>query len=113
MQGLKLQQITLFVVPLLRWRWRSSFGSTRCAGVLLALATIKPQLSCCYVWLTIWTVADWRRRYRWAASFLVSMPFFGQRRSVSATLGPRFWQAVREYHSYTERCRDGRTVGFP
>jgi len=74
MQGLKLQQITLFVVPLLAVAMALLVSDRPvAAGVLLALATIKPQLVLLLCLLTIWTVADWRRRYRWAASFLVSM----------------------------------------
>ena len=50
----------------------------------------------------IWTLADWRRRYRWAASFLVSMAILC---AASEWYLPhwisRFWQAIREYRSYT------------
>ena len=108
MQGLKLQQITLFVVPLLAVAMALLVSDRPvAAGVLLALATIKPQLVLLLlVWLTIWTVADWRRRYRWAASFLVSMAIlWAASEWYLPHWIPRFWQAVREYHNYTgERC---------
>jgi len=104
-QGLKLQQMTLLVAALVAIGL-ALLASDRpiAAGIALALATIKPQLVWLLLfWLMIWTLADWRRRYRWAASFLFTM----------ATLCaasewylphwiPRFLQAVREYPSYTD-----------
>ncbi|MFY9659929.1 MAG: glycosyltransferase family 87 protein [Terriglobales bacterium] len=117
MQGLKLQQITLFVVPLLAVAMALLVSDRPvAAGVLLALATIKPQLVLLLlVWLTIWTVADWRRRYRWAASFLVSMAIlWATSEWYLPHWVPRFWQAVREYHSYTgEMSVMDELVGFP
>ena len=75
MQGLKLRQMTLLVAGLVAiaiallvadypvaagssWLWRPS--SRNWSWLLL-------------FWLVIWTLADWRRRYRLAASFLVTM----------------------------------------
>ena len=103
-EGLLLQQITLFVVPLLIMAM-VLFASDRPipAGILLALATIKPQLVWLLLfWLTIWTLADWRRRYRWAVSFLLTMLIL----CIASEWYlphwiPRFWQALREYHSFT------------
>lgn len=104
MQGLKLQQITLFVVPLLAVAI-ALLASDRPipAGILLALTTIKPQLVWLLLfWLTIWTLADWRRRYRWAASFLFSMAILcAASEWYLPHWIPRFWQAIHEYHSYT------------
>src|SRR5208337_2188368 len=73
------------------------------AGIVLAFATIKPQLVfLLLLWLTIWTLADWRRRYRWAASFLFTMAILCVASECCLPHWiPRFWQAVREYHSYT------------
>lgn len=117
MQGLKLQQITLFVVPLLSVAI-ALLASDRpiSAGVLLALTTIKPQLVCLLLfWLTIWTLADWRRRYRWAASFLFSMVILcAASEWYLPHWIPRFWQAVREYHSYTgEMSAMDELIGAP
>lgn len=104
MQGLKLQQMTLFVVALLAVAM-ALLASDRpiAAGIVLALTTIKPQLVwLLLLWLMIWTLADWRRRYRWAASFLATMIIL-----MAASEWylphwiPRFWQAIREYQSYT------------
>ncbi len=104
MQGLKLQQLTLLVIPLIAAAM-VLFVRNRpvSAGILLALATIKPQLVLPVLfWLTIWTFADWRRRYRWAASFLLAMAILC---AASEYYLPhwvlRFWQAIRDYRSYT------------
>ena len=105
MQGLKLEQMTLLVAALVATAL-ALLASDRpiAAGIALALSTIKPQL----VWLLlfclmIWTLADWRRRYRWAASFLFTMAL------LCATSEwylphwiPRFLQALREYPTYTD-----------
>ena len=75
MQGVKLQQISLLVAGLLAIAMALLVTDHPvAAGVLLALATIKPQLVLLLLcWLAIWTLADWRRRYRWALSFLATM----------------------------------------
>ncbi len=63
-QGFKLQQLTLLVVALVAasmycvarraWVW---------AGVLLALASIKPQLVVLVIaWLCLWVVGNWKER---------------------------------------------------
>jgi hypothetical protein len=73
------------------------------AGILLALSTIKPQLVwLLFVWLAIWTLTDWRRRYRWAVSFLATMAILF---AASEWYLPhwilRFWQAIHDYQAYT------------
>jgi len=103
-QGLKLQQMTLLVVPFIAAAFvLLALDRQFAAGLLLALATIKPQLVWLVLfWLVIWTAADWRRRSRWAGSFLLSMVILC---AASEWYLPhwisRFWQALREYHSYT------------
>ena len=71
-QGLKLQQLSLLVAFLLA-------GALACisaerffgAGILLALATIKPQLSLPLVlWLLLWAVSEWRARWKLVAAFM-------------------------------------------
>ena len=104
MQGLKLQQISLLVAGLIAAAIALLVADHAvAAGCLLALASIKPQLVVLLLfWLAIWTLADWRRRYRWAASFLVTM-------AILLTVSewylphwiPRFWHAIREYQRYT------------
>ncbi len=104
MQGLKLQQMTLLVIPLIAGALVLLAGDRPVsAGILLALATIKPQLVLLVLFsLALWTMADWRHRYRWAASFLLSLAVLCV---ASEYYLPhwilRFWQAIREYRSYT------------
>jgi len=103
--GLRLQQITLLVVALLAVAMAALVSNRpTAAGVVLALATIKPQLVwLLLLWLTIWTLADLRRRYRWAASFLLTMAvLFAASEWVLPHWIPRFLQAVREYRTYTD-----------
>jgi len=105
MQGLKLQQMTLLVAALVAIAM-VLLASDRpiAAGIVLALATIKPQLVWLLLfWLMIWTFADWRRRYRWAASFLFTMAILcAASEWYLPHWIPRFLQAVREYPSYTD-----------
>lgn len=104
MQGLKLQQMTLFVAALVAMAVALLVTEhATAAGILLALATIKPQVVCLLLlWLAIWTTGDWKRRYRWAVSFLMTMAIL----VVAGELLlphwiPRFLQAAREYQGYT------------
>src|ERR1019366_2254524 len=105
MQGLKLQQMTLFVVALLAVAV-ALLASDRpiAAGIVLALTTIKPQLVWLLLfWLMIWTLADWRRRYRWAASFLITIAILcAASEWFLPHWIPRFLQAAREYRNYTD-----------
>jgi hypothetical protein len=105
MQGLKLQQMTLLVVALLAVAIALLVSDRPiAAGIVLAWATIKPQLLwLVLLWLTIWTLADWRRRHRWAASFLATMAVLlvGSEWYLPHWTA-RFLQAVREYRNYTD-----------
>lgn len=104
MQGLKLQQMSLLVAGLLAIALTLLVADYLvAAGVLLALASIKPQLVVLLLaWLAIWTVADWRRRYRCAASFLLTMAVLcaGSEWYLPHWI-PRFWHAIHEYQRYT------------
>ena len=117
MQGLKLQQMTLVVFALLAIAMVLLSSDHQIpAGILLALATIKPQLVWLVLfWLMIWTLADWRRRYRWAASFLFTMAILcAASEWYLPHWIPRFWQAVREYQNYTgEMSVVDNVIGAP
>lgn len=105
MQGLKLQQMTLLVVAMLAIAIALlTSDHPIAAGIALALATIKPQLVCLLLlWLTIWTVADWRRRWRWAASFLFTMAILCAASELYLPHWiPRFVEAMRRYLDYTD-----------
>jgi len=116
-QGLKLQQMSLFVAGLIAIAIMLLVADYAvAAGVLLAMATVKPQLMVLLLlWLALWTIGDWRRRYRLAVSFLATMTLF-----LAASEWylphwiPRFWQAVREYQHYTgARSVMANLIGSP
>jgi hypothetical protein len=104
MQGLKLEQMSLLVAGLLAIAILLLMRDHQIgAGVVLAFATIKPQLVVLLLlWLGIWMLGDLRQRYRWAASFLAVMAI--QIAAAEWYLPhwiPRFWLAIREYRHYT------------
>ncbi len=104
MQGLKLEQMSLLVAGLIAGGMLLLIKDHQvAAGIVLALATIKPQLVIfLLVWLGMWTLADVRRRYAWVASFLVTLAilFAASERYVPHWVSS-FQQAVRQYQSYT------------
>ncbi|HEX3819569.1 MAG TPA: glycosyltransferase family 87 protein [Candidatus Sulfotelmatobacter sp.] len=74
-QGIKLQQLSMFVAALIA---ASMFALARrrfvLTGILLALATIKPQLIALPVlWLCIWVMGDWRTRRLALWSFAITL----------------------------------------
>jgi hypothetical protein len=103
-QALKLRQLSLLVAGLIIAAvvliTRNHLSA---AGILLALATIKPQLVwLLLVWLAVWTASDWKRRSRLALSFLISMIVLEAASEVwLPNWIPRFWQAIHEYQRYT------------
>jgi hypothetical protein len=104
MQGLKLNQMTLFVALLIAAAIALFVSDHPIpAGVLLAMATIKPQhVWLLLLWLTVWTVSDWRRRYRWLVSFLLTMAvLFAASEFYLPHWIPRFLHAVHEYRNYS------------
>jgi hypothetical protein len=68
LQGLKLQQLSLLVSGLIAGSVALiTTGHLVAAGILLALATIKPQLVVpLAVWFMVWVLSDWPRRKRLA-----------------------------------------------
>ena len=104
MQGLKLEQMSLLVAGLMAIAIALFVADHAvAAGVLMAVASIKPQLVLLPLcWLTIWTLADWRRRYRWAASFLITIAILcAASEWYLPHWIPRFWHAIHEYQRYT------------
>jgi hypothetical protein len=104
MQGLKLQQMSLLVGGLMAIAIALLVTDhVLAAGFLLALASMKPQFVFLLLpWLALWTAGDWRRRYRWAISFLAAMAvLMAASESYLPHWLPRFWHAVREYQRYT------------
>lgn len=73
-QGIKLQQLSLLAAVLLAGcAALLSAGQLFLAGLLLALATIKPQLVVLpAAWLTLWTLSNWRERRSFLWGFLLT-----------------------------------------
>ena len=104
-QGLKLQQLSLLVAGLLAaCAGCLSAGWLFCAGGLLALATIKPQLAWPVVlWLLLWAVADWRSRRRFVFGFaLVMALLLGGAQLLLPGWLRMFFDAIPQYHQYTQ-----------
>lgn len=74
-QGLRLRQIGLVVAMLLALAtWLIKRNRYFLAGVVLACATIKPQMIVlCALWFLIWTIADFRRRWSLAVGFVSAL----------------------------------------
>ncbi len=74
-QGIKLQQLTLLTAALIAGSVALLIsGQLTWAGILLALAMIKPQLATpLAAWLLVWSTADWRMRWKLAASFILAV----------------------------------------
>ena len=104
-QGIKLQQLSLLVAGLLAACGAClSAGWLFLAGGLLALATIKPQLTWPLVlWLLLWAASEWRSRRRFVFGFgLVMLLLLGGAELVLPGWLRMFFEAIRQYHQYTQ-----------
>jgi hypothetical protein len=74
-QGIRLQQLTLLVAALIALGIDLLVANQQVlAGVLLALATIKPQLAIpLAAWLMLWSLSRLQRRWKFAASFATTL----------------------------------------
>ena len=74
-QGIKLQQLSVLVAALIAaFMYALSRRYFVLAGILLAIATIKPQLVALpLLWLCIWVLGDLRARQRAMWSFAISL----------------------------------------
>jgi hypothetical protein len=103
-QGIKLQQLSLFVAAIIAAAALAlSSGLLALSGVLLALATVKPQLTLpLLACLAIWMLADWRRRWSLGLSFALSMStLFAASEVVLPGWIEKFHRAVISYRQYT------------
>jgi hypothetical protein len=103
-QGIKLQQLSLFVSALIAAAVAALVaGLPATAGVLLAIATVKPQITVpLAVCLGIWAFGDLRRRWTFLAGFLVTLAVLviaGE--FVLSGWMKEFWHAVGDYRQYT------------
>ena len=84
------------------------------SGFLLALSTIKPQLSIFFVlWFLLWTTGQWRERKRLALSFLLTLMalVLGGEALLPGWLA-EFLTAIRKYRHYTS-SPSGLRMFFP
>jgi hypothetical protein len=105
LQGIKLQQLTLLVAGLIAVSTMLlAEGGLFSAGVLLALATIKPQLALpIAAWFTLWALSDWarRRRFWWGFAGTVAVLVGGAELLLPGWIGP-FREAVAAYRRYNQ-----------
>jgi hypothetical protein len=104
-QGIRLQQLSLLVAALLA-------GSAACiasgflfwGGVLLALATIKPQLAIFLAaWLLVWAISEWQERRRFVLGFgSVTVFLLAGSEVVLPGWLRLFTGALQQYHRYTQ-----------
>jgi hypothetical protein len=104
-QGIRLQQLSLLVAALLAGSAACiASGFLFCGGMLLALATIKPQLACFLAaWLILWVVFDWRKRRRFLFGFgsVMVLLLAGSEIVLPGWLR-MFAGALLQYHRYTQ-----------
>jgi hypothetical protein len=104
-QGIKLQQLSLLVAGLLAACGACLAGGwLLVAGGLLALATIKPQLTWPLVlWLLVWASSNWRERRRFVFGFgIVMLLLLGGAQLVLPGWLRMFADAIAQYHRYTQ-----------
>lgn len=104
-QGIKLQQLSLLVAALLAGSAACmASGWLFCGGVLLALATIKPQLAVFLAgWALLWAVSDWRKRrgFVFGLGAVMALLLAGSEVVLPGWM-EMFLRAVRQYHRYTQ-----------
>ena len=102
-QGFKLQQLSLLENGLLAvCAVLLAEDHLAAAGVLLALATIKPQLVLLLAaWLLLWAVSDWRARegFVWGFAGTLAVLIAGGEAVLPGWIG-RFREAVIAYRRY-------------
>ncbi len=105
LQGLKLQQLSLLVSGLIAGcAVLLVEGQLVAAGILLALATIKPQLllPLC-AWILLWAFSDWRRRQNVVWGFIGTMAaLLGAAEYVLPGWFGRFREAIAAYRRYSD-----------
>jgi hypothetical protein len=103
-QGIKLQQLSLLVAGLLAACAACvASGYLYSAGAILALSTIKPQLSWpLVIWLMLWAFSEWRTRRRFVFGFAVVLALLLAGAELILPGWERmFIDALRQYHQYT------------
>ena len=104
LQGVKLQQLSLLVGGFIAGAMVLLQGHLAAAGVLLALATIKPQLvlPLC-AWILLWACSDWRRRQNVVWGFVATMAaLLGGAEYIFPGWFSRFREAIAAYRQYSD-----------
>jgi hypothetical protein len=102
-QGLRLRQLGLLAAFLLTLAtWCVTRNRLFAAGVLLAVATIKPQfVALCLVWFLVWSLGDWKKRWPLGGGFALTL---GLLTGAGAILVPRwvryFLEGAEAYRHY-------------
>jgi hypothetical protein len=103
-QGVKLQQLSLVVAALIAAVAALLVrGHLLSAGIVLAVATIKPQLAApMTLFLLFWTLAAWRERQRffWGFATTLAILIAGAQWLLPSWI-PDFWHAMAAYRRYT------------
>ena len=102
-QGLRLRQLGLIVAFLLALAtWCVTRNRLFVAGVLLALATIKPQLvALCLVWFLIWSVGDWKKRWPLAGGFALALGLLAGAGNILVPRWDRYFlEGAEAYRNY-------------
>jgi len=103
-QGMKLQQLSLLVSAMIAAAAALLVaGHLATAGILLALATIKPQLVFLLVpVLMLWVISDWpaRKRLVWGFAATMLLLLIGAEIILPGWLG-QFRTAMSDYYRYT------------
>jgi hypothetical protein len=103
-QGIELQQLSLVVSAMIAGCLvLVAGGHLAFAGILLALATIKPQLTLPLAsWLILWSLSDWRKRagFLWGFGLTMAALLAGAQYLLPGWIG-RFREAVTAYRHYT------------
>ena len=102
-EAISLQQPLLLVAALMAGSFLAQArGRLVLSGVLMAVATIKPQVALLPVALMLmWVAGDWRGRQRWLWGFASAMLLLiGASEYILPGWLLRFYDAVRAYQSY-------------
>lgn len=103
-QGIELQQLSLVVSGLIALcAVLLTSGHLLLAGIVLALATVKPQLVWpLAAWLLLWTISDWHRRqgFLWGLGVTMAALLGGAEYLLPGWMA-KFRQAIAAYRQYT------------
>ncbi|HEY1801787.1 MAG TPA: glycosyltransferase family 87 protein [Terriglobales bacterium] len=103
-QGVTLRQLSLLVAGFLALGFLALVQRKFVlAGVILAIATVKPQLVILFVsWLALWAVSRWHRRKNVVLSFVIgtALLFASAEWVLHGWIG-KFYYAILAYWQYT------------